>query len=101
MLPEMTTHKEDQPVTTRDGMLNLSDYLLFAANNTKGCLYSQRKKLTEAAAALRLASRQEVSVTVEELATLLIDCWKSGKAPLQVARALLAEYSITKRTTEG
>lgn len=49
----------------------------------------------------RLASRQEVSVTVEELATLIIDCWKSGKAPRQVARALIAKYFMTKRTTEG
>lgn len=58
-------------------------------------------RCVECKAVYPLASRQEVSVTVEELATLLIDCWKSGKAPLQVARALLAKYSITKRTTEG
>lgn len=69
--------------------------------------------------ALRLASRQEVSVTVEELAKKIwlagfhrafgrdpTDPWENqsetAKAPHRdIARALLANYAITKRTTEG
>ena len=106
----MTTPKEDQqPMTTREELVALADRVdhhvgFFACQRMPISLAEWDRisnDLLDAAKFVRLASRQEVSVTVEELATLLIDCWKSGKAPLQVARALLAEYSITKRTTEG
>lgn len=49
-------------------MLALADKLTFAANNTEGCLYSQRKMLNDAASALRTASNREaISVKVKPL----------------------------------
>ena len=39
-----------------DEIAALADKLVFAAENTQGCLYSQRKMLKEAAAALRLSA---------------------------------------------
>ncbi len=75
--------------------------------------------IRQLAFALRLASRQEVSV--EELALELMNArrrmigleelsaervkkiglWPLKEETMCAARALLAEYSITKRTTEG
>jgi hypothetical protein len=98
----MTPKEDQQPMTTREEMDRLADGLAFEARNTQGYLYHQRKLLNDAAAALRLASRQEVSVTVEELARF-IDMRPGEPAAWasELARALLTKYRITKRTTEG
>jgi len=40
-------------MTKRDELIALADGLSFAAQNTEGCLYSQRKMLNDASAALR------------------------------------------------
>jgi hypothetical protein len=56
----------------------------------------------DAKEALRLASRQEVSVG--ELAGFFVTEFPhllTMSTQIEVARALIAEYSITKRTTEG
>lgn len=46
-------------MTDRDAELALADKLEFAASNTEGCLYSQRKMLNEAATLLRATRRDE------------------------------------------
>lgn len=99
----MTPKEDQQPMTTREELVALRDWVRRPDYADEFSLADVVEWINERPVATveRLASRQEVSVTVEELATLLIDCWKSGKAPLQVARALIAKYSITKRTTEG
>lgn len=43
-------------MTKRDELIALADGLSFAAQNTEGCLYSQRKMLNDASAALRLSA---------------------------------------------
>lgn len=95
----MTAPKEDQqPMTTREELVALADEL--SAVVGEAILGEDVAK--QIAAALRLASRQEVSV--EELADFLYDngvIVVSDDEEEGAARALLAEYSITKRTTEG
>jgi hypothetical protein len=105
----MTPKEDQQPMTTREelvGNLPLQyfdgpDYCT-VKDATDGdfalTVQPELMKLMEDA----LASRQEVSVTVEELARF-IDMRPGEPAAWasELARALLTKYRITKRTTEG
>lgn len=95
----MTSPKEyQQPMTTREEALAKAAQD-FIDKVDRGEARSV-KSYAAFNAALRLSSRQEVSV--EELARF-IDMRPGEPATWasELARALLANYSITKRTTEG
>ncbi len=97
----MTPKEDQQPMTTREEALAKAAKD-FIDKVDRGEARSV-KSYAAFKAALRLASRQEVSVTVEEIEKFIkdkayptFDDWEDD-----FARALLAKYSITKRTTEG
>lgn len=125
----MTPKEDQQPMTTREELDRLADDIALwrrghaQGSEMLGYILHPSEQLP-VIAALRLASRQEVSVTVEELARV-IDPIAFGIKPSMYglrsqqelerhvfvsgvrgvardkARALLANYAITKRTTEG
>ena len=80
-------------------VLGMSSGPFSGVNEALGIIASLEEENQKMKHALRLASRQEVSVTVEELARFIDAQWPSPHT--SVARALLAKYAITKRTTEG
>jgi hypothetical protein len=120
MLPEMTSHKEDQqPMTTREELKPFVWRQLNAYEACNGTLWRTADEAAAESERAHKAPRQEVSV--EELALELMNArrrmtgleelsaervkkiglWPLKEETRRAARSLLAEYSITKRTTEG
>ena len=121
----MTSPKEDQqPMTTREELKPFVWHQLNAYEACNGTLWRTADEAMAESERAHKASRQEVSVTVEELARVIdpiafgVKPSMYGMRPQQElkkhvfvggargvarykSRALLAKYTITKRTTEG
>lgn len=112
----MTSPKEDQqPMTTREELVGLRDWLRRPDYADEFSLADVVEWMNQrpVAAVERLASRQEASVEAiaREFRRAMLDNPTDGgfnaratareRIADEYARALLAEYSITKRTTEG
>ena len=112
----MTPKEDQQPMTTREELV--AEFLFARFNHSdfrwdEILEYEKDGWRTDAKEAIRLASRQEVSVeaSAREFQRAMLDNPTDGgfnaratareRIADEYARALLAEYSITKRTTEG
>jgi hypothetical protein len=113
----MTPKEDQQPMTTREELKPFVWHQLNAYEACNGTLWRTADEAAAESERAHKAPRQEVSVTVEELAAQLCDMrgfgyytdpMEGGQDAYDIscdaereARALLAKYSITKRTTEG
>jgi hypothetical protein len=98
----MTPKEDQQPMTTREELKPFVWHQLNAYEACNGTLWRTADEAAAESERAHKASRQEVGVG--ELAGFFVTEFPhllTMSTQIEVARALLAEYSITKRTTEG